>query len=143
MKTNIGVFFGGNSVEHEVAVISALQAIQNIDKNLYDITPIYIAKNGKMLFVKFLQKEIVCTALSFFNEIMNFLLTTLTFRYIINYFKDYYTIYIIDYPGLGKSPIPTNTLNIYNYAELINEFTKIITVKNVFFADKTFLSDFS
>lgn len=48
MKTNIGVFFGGNSVEHEVAVISALQAIQNIDKNLYDITPIYIAKNGKM-----------------------------------------------------------------------------------------------
>ena len=48
MKTNIGVFFGGNSVEHEVAVISALQAIQNIDKNLYEITPIYIAKNGKM-----------------------------------------------------------------------------------------------
>lgn len=48
MKTNIGVFFGGNSVEHEVAVISALQAIQNIDKNLYDVTPIYIAKNGKM-----------------------------------------------------------------------------------------------
>ncbi len=48
MKTNIGVFFGGNSVEHEVAVISALQAIQNIDKNIYDITPVYIAKNGKM-----------------------------------------------------------------------------------------------
>jgi len=48
MKTNIGVFFGGNSVEHEVAIISALQAIQNIDKNIYDVTPIYIAKNGKM-----------------------------------------------------------------------------------------------
>lgn len=48
MKTNIGVFFGGNSVEHEVAVISALQAIQNIDKNIYDVTPVYIAKNGKM-----------------------------------------------------------------------------------------------
>lgn len=48
MKTNIGVFFGGNSVEHEVSIISALQAIQNIDKNLYDVTPIYIAKNGKM-----------------------------------------------------------------------------------------------
>ena len=38
-----------------------------------------------------------------------------TFRYIIDYFKDKYTIYIIDYPGLGKSPIPTKTLNIYNY----------------------------
>ena len=53
-----------------------------------------------------------------------------TFRYIINYFKDYYKIYIIDYPGLGKSPIPTNTLNIYNYAELINEFTKIKNIAN-------------
>ena len=50
MKTNIGVFFGGNSVEHEVAIISALQAVQNIDKNLYDVTPVYIAKNGKRIY---------------------------------------------------------------------------------------------
>lgn len=48
MKTNVAVFFGGNSVEHEVSVISALQAIQNINRDLYDVTPVYIAKNGKM-----------------------------------------------------------------------------------------------
>ena len=53
-----------------------------------------------------------------------------TFRYIIDYFKDKYTIYIIDYPGLGKSPIPTKTLNIYNYTELINEFTKLKNITN-------------
>ena len=42
MRTKIGVFFGGKSVEHEVSIITALQAIENIDKNKYDIVPIYI-----------------------------------------------------------------------------------------------------
>ena len=48
MKIKIGVFFGGNSVEHEVSVITALQAIENIDRNKYDIVPIYITKENKM-----------------------------------------------------------------------------------------------
>ena len=45
MKTKIGVIFGGKSVEHEVSVISALQAINNIDKDKYEIIPIYISKD--------------------------------------------------------------------------------------------------
>ena len=45
MKTKIGVIFGGRSVEHEVSVISALQAINNIDKEKYEIIPIYISKD--------------------------------------------------------------------------------------------------
>ena len=45
MKLRLGVIFGGESVEHEVAVISALQAIDNINKDKYDIVPVYIAKN--------------------------------------------------------------------------------------------------
>ena len=48
MKIKIGVFFGGNSVEHEVSIITALQAIENIDRNKYDIVPIYITKENKM-----------------------------------------------------------------------------------------------
>ena len=48
MKTNIAVIFGGRSVEHEISIISALQAISNIDKEKYDVTPIYIAKNGSL-----------------------------------------------------------------------------------------------
>ena len=52
MKINIAVFFGGNSVEHEVSIISALQAMQNIDTEKYDYTPIYLAKNGKMYYGK-------------------------------------------------------------------------------------------
>ncbi len=48
MKIKIGVFFGGMSVEHEVSIISAIQAINNMDKEKYDIVPIYIAKNNNM-----------------------------------------------------------------------------------------------
>lgn len=48
MKIKIGVFFGGNSVEHEVSIITALQAIENINRSKYDIIPIYITKENKM-----------------------------------------------------------------------------------------------
>ena len=41
----LGVIFGGETVEHEVSIISALQAISNIDKNKYDVIPIYISKD--------------------------------------------------------------------------------------------------
>lgn len=47
MKTNVAVFFGGRSVEHEISVISALQAINAFDKEKYNIIPIYISKQGK------------------------------------------------------------------------------------------------
>ena len=46
MKTNIGVFFGGCSTEHEISVISASQAMSAIDRSIYDVTPIYITKQG-------------------------------------------------------------------------------------------------
>lgn len=48
MKTTIGVFFGGSSVEHEVAVISAVQAMASINKEKYNVLPVYIAKDGAM-----------------------------------------------------------------------------------------------
>ncbi len=48
MKIKVGVFFGGKSVEHEVSIISAIQAIGAFDKSKYEIIPIYIAKNNDM-----------------------------------------------------------------------------------------------
>ena len=45
MKIKVGVIFGGESVEHEVSVISALQAVESIDKDKYEVVPIYIGKN--------------------------------------------------------------------------------------------------
>lgn len=47
MKTTIGVFFGGRSTEHEISVISASQAMHAINKDKYDVVPIYISKQGK------------------------------------------------------------------------------------------------
>ena len=41
----VGVIFGGDSVEHEVSIISALQAMENIDEEKYEIIPIYISKD--------------------------------------------------------------------------------------------------
>lgn len=48
MKPKIAVFFGGNSVEHEVSIITALQAIENIDRSKYDVLPIYVTKENTM-----------------------------------------------------------------------------------------------
>lgn len=50
----IGVIYGGPTVEHEVSIISAVQAMNHLDKDKYDIYPIYVAKDrtwytGKML----------------------------------------------------------------------------------------------
>jgi len=47
MKIKLGVIFGGVSVEHEVSVISAIQAMKNIDSNRYEIIAIYISKDGE------------------------------------------------------------------------------------------------
>lgn len=47
MKTNIGVFFGGRSTEHEISVISASQAMHAINREKYDVTPVYISKDGR------------------------------------------------------------------------------------------------
>ena len=44
MKIKVGVIFGGESVEHEVSIISAMQAINKLDQGKYDIVPIYITK---------------------------------------------------------------------------------------------------
>ena len=46
MKIKLGVIFGGVSVEHEVSVITAIQAMNNIDTNRYDVIAIYITKDG-------------------------------------------------------------------------------------------------
>ncbi|HUN20703.1 MAG: D-alanine--D-alanine ligase [Muribaculaceae bacterium] len=46
MKTRIGVFFGGRSTEHEISVISASQAMHAINREKYEVIPVYITKQG-------------------------------------------------------------------------------------------------
>ena len=50
MKLRVGVFFGGESVEHEVSIISAQQAIHALDKDKYEVIPLYVAKDRKIYY---------------------------------------------------------------------------------------------
>ncbi|MCR4588441.1 MAG: D-alanine--D-alanine ligase [Lachnospiraceae bacterium] len=50
MKTRVAVFFGGKSVEHEVSVITGIQAISAMDTEKYEIYPVYITKDGAMYY---------------------------------------------------------------------------------------------
>ena len=44
----VGVFFGGKSVEHEISIISMIEATLRLDEKKYEIVPIYISKQGVM-----------------------------------------------------------------------------------------------
>lgn len=46
MRLNIGIIFGGKSVEHEISIISAIEAMGYADENKYKIVPIYIDKDN-------------------------------------------------------------------------------------------------
>ena len=46
-KKKLGVVFGGMSTENEVSVMSANSILDKLDKERYEICPIYIDKEGK------------------------------------------------------------------------------------------------
>ena len=48
MKTKVAMIFGGKSVEHEVSVISGIQAINAMDTDKYDVVPVYMTKKNEM-----------------------------------------------------------------------------------------------
>ena len=52
-KLKIGVIFGGTSTEHDVSVVSGTSVIKNLDKNKYEIYPIYISETGEWYEYKF------------------------------------------------------------------------------------------
>jgi len=45
-RLRIGVIFGSRSVEHEVSIVTAQQVMQAMDKDKYEVVPIYISKEG-------------------------------------------------------------------------------------------------
>jgi D-alanine-D-alanine ligase len=56
-KLNIAVIFGGKTVEHDVSIVSAQVVIEDLKKNgKYDVTPIYITKEGNWIYGEELNK---------------------------------------------------------------------------------------
>ena len=45
-KTQLGVIFGSRSCEREVAIISAVQLMNHVDTEKYDVIPVYISEQG-------------------------------------------------------------------------------------------------
>ncbi len=56
MRTVVGVFFGGKTVEHEVSIISAMQVIENLDREKYEVVPVYISKDNKFYISELLTR---------------------------------------------------------------------------------------
>lgn len=55
-KLKLGVIFGGMSTENEVSCISGVSVIKNLNKEKYDIFPIYIDKSGNWFEVQNIEK---------------------------------------------------------------------------------------
>ncbi len=49
MKINLGVLYGGKSPEHNVSLATAMAVMNAVDKNKFNVTPIYITKEGKWM----------------------------------------------------------------------------------------------
>ena len=45
-KIQLGVIFGSRSCEREVAIISAVQLMNHVDSEKYDVIPVYISEQG-------------------------------------------------------------------------------------------------
>lgn len=45
-KTQLGVIFGSRSCEREVCIISAVQLMNHVDPEKYDVIPVYISEQG-------------------------------------------------------------------------------------------------
>lgn len=55
MKIKVGVIFGGKTVEHEVSIISTVQAMNSFNPDKYEVIPIYISKDKEMYTGKLLK----------------------------------------------------------------------------------------
>lgn len=49
---NLLVFYGGKSVEHDISILTAIQTMKNINKQKYNIIPIYLTKKLKFVSPK-------------------------------------------------------------------------------------------
>ena len=48
MKIRVGVLYGGKATEHEVSIITAVQAMGFLNKDKYEVIPMYLTKENEM-----------------------------------------------------------------------------------------------
>ena len=84
----VGVIFGGESVEHEVSIISAIQAMNKMDSEKYEIVPIYITKDGEWFTGDFLKEVETFQDMSLIKKYAKNAVCSLTSRNIISGYDD-------------------------------------------------------
>ena len=48
MKIRVGVLYGGKTTEHEVSIITAVQAMGYLNKEKYEVIPLYLTKENEI-----------------------------------------------------------------------------------------------
>lgn len=56
--------------------------------------------------------------------------TRKTFKYLVDFLSNYFSVYIVDYPGFGNTKFPNRNLTIFDYSELIYEFIKEMDIND-------------
>lgn len=46
MKKNVLVIYGGKSCEHDISILTGIQVLNNINRDFYNVIPVYISKAG-------------------------------------------------------------------------------------------------
>ncbi len=64
--------------------------------------------------------------------------TRTTFSYMISFLQNYFTVYIVDYPGFGNSPFPAHDLTIYDYTRLIYDWIQKMEINHPIFIGHSF-----
>ena len=73
----------------------------------------FMYKNNKIYYKKFGYGKVPLLILPGWGDVYN------TFSFIIDYFKEYFSIYYVYYPGFGKSKELNQEFTIYDYADSI------------------------
>lgn len=56
MRKTVAVIYGGKSAEHDISIITGVQAIAGLDKKRYHVLPIYLSKNNEFFIGKNMEK---------------------------------------------------------------------------------------
>jgi D-alanine-D-alanine ligase len=116
MKKDVLIMFGGQSAEHDVSVITGLQVLENIDRDLYTPIVLYVSKQGEFLLMKDMKarndflttkKQHVVFGI---NKKGGFITTTGLFA------KKYYpySVYLAFHGGRGESGIIQGMLDAFS-----------------------------
>lgn len=51
-------------------------------------------------------------------------------QFIQDHFAPYFTVYNLDFPGFGKSELPTKSMSVHDYADFLAYFCKELAIEN-------------